>query len=1687
MFGRPSGFGTQPNTFGFGTTASNTFGQSNQLFGSTAGGFNSAAPVFGSANTQPMFGTTPSSATPLFGTSNTSTFGQPSQTGFGSSLFGTTAQASSSGLFGTSNTTTFGTPNKSSGFGFPSSSGGGLFSQSNQTPQQSTSVFQSNTTPGLFGGTNTFGANTGQLGTVIKFVPVTGTDSVQKSGLVQSINTKHHCITCMKEYEGKSLEELRFEDYQRKNKGQQPFGQPQPFGIASTSSSIFGQPDKSTFGAPRTDFGTSTFGMATQTTTPNMFGKPATGFGAATSATAFPFAANTSSSGLFGSTTAPKPFAAPTNQMFGATQPQQNTFGNVFGQTTNQNSGGGIFGKPTTTGFNTTQSGFPFGTAQPTQTNLFQPPKPNTGFGIFGQTNPQVPTFGQQQQQPSFGLSQTFGKTTQPPFGQPTQSTFGTPSIFGNQQNKCVFGNTSGTSLFGNTFQQNTPFQLNTQQQQQTPTFNQLETQAQELRALVHFTDPYGYNNHLKGLSPLKPSSAAYVTNPKDIQKLLESPPPIAVVSPMNKKLSVLPISAKKTNLFDDMFEKETPENINFTLRTSAKRLVIRKDRVKDVGESPKISLLDASDTGSSVNITASASTLDIVPAESYKDSSTLDAQDSMTSLMTFNSNLIMDNTNTDTISISLTQASGDTITTQLRLDEDLTDETSQIDSCGVKLTRPEYYTVPPLDKLIEHKQSDGKCLVKGFTIGRVAYGNVSFPDVMDVSNLNLDELVHFRYREVTIYPDDSKKPPLGEGLNRRAQVTLDRVYPKSKMDRKLITDVDMLISINFSDTLRDLCEKHGTKFLDYRPETGSWVFMVDHFSKYAFDDGEEPPENKDNCDKFSGLEKQKNGVDVIKGDILPNGIITRDVNNKSDFEHNHVIKSIDDIQIDVEMFNGIEEDSLGPNGASIETLDFDYSSLRDTESDQHSLATTLISRTSLDGASPKSIFVMKSSLFDQTALEVIEGEDEVLDTTMRRSSMAQIMKRGLAVKEAEKQLRKPVIIKPIIFPLVDGDLFFDKPMYNPRNHLDASIFKGSSFKVGWGRGLVLVNPSHFSRMADELDSDCPEDSIANTVQMVDFSGLNEFDPFEGKFEEHLQIVLDTSDIVMDENNIPLFTIRQGRASLLKHQALAIETAKEYPDNPMVSYYEEIWNLCTAFWGPITPPTTRRDLFSTWLERVVKATVDDELTALSEEEVEDEEILYKRIFINLTGNRVEKAAELAVDNELFNLSLLLSQLNCSESTKSIASKQLDHWNISTSGDHIDPSFLKIYMLVAGQNVNGTKDITTTDVFSVCEDLDWKRCLAVMLWFISKGYQDITQAVDLFQEDFESFGLSARPLPPGAQDTKVLDILYHLMLLHCHRSKSLEPVLEPETHSLLPTDYRFSWLMLHTLLGLEVGSISHLAKTYMTTCLAQQLESMELYKWAIFVLLFIEDINLRTNSIKGVLYRNLPQDVRENDLEEILVRELCIPTEWIHEVKAHKSGILGKDWEAYRHFAKAGNWEKTLEMVINNIVPSLLINDHFDLVRYLLKDIEPGCRNLDNWESQGGLLLMFLDIHEKFSEKASIDIEDAALIHSLLANVCFGLNQFPTKTDAQFAGLAEIAKYCHLYRELLYAQIPAIPFPITLPESQLTAIGMPPDYQMEDVEDCKYSNVSSKPESIDSSSIKWDDHMIFESTINIGDA
>ncbi|CAJ0945547.1 unnamed protein product [Ranitomeya imitator] len=150
----------------------------------------------------------------------------------------------------------------------------------------------------------------------------------------------------------------------------------------------------------------------------------------------------------------------------------------------------------------------------------------------------------------------------------------------------------------------------------------------------------------------------------------------------------------------------------------------------------------------------------------------------------------------------------------------------------GIVLTREGYYTIPSMDALAKMVDEDGKCIVDGFTIGRRGYGSIYFEGRVDLLNINLDEIVHIRNKEVIVYTDDGNKPPVGEGLNRyaRREVTLNEVWPIDKTTRMLIKSPERLEEMNYKNKLEAASSrKQGAQFKEYRPETGSWVFKTGH------------------------------------------------------------------------------------------------------------------------------------------------------------------------------------------------------------------------------------------------------------------------------------------------------------------------------------------------------------------------------------------------------------------------------------------------------------------------------------------------------------------------------------------------------------------------------------------------------------------------------------------------------------------------------------------------------------------------------------------------------------------------------------------------------------------------------------------------------------------------------------------
>ncbi|XP_050227125.1 nuclear pore complex protein NUP98A isoform X2 [Mercurialis annua] len=844
-------FGTN-TTVGFGANSTPSFGVTNSpAFGSTTSAFGvTSNPVFGSGAS---FAT---SSTPVFGSTGSSGFGAsgpafgttPSALGFGASsstsAFGGTATPSfgSTSAFGTSATPSF---SFSSGPSFGQSTSG----FSNTAFGATTSPFSSQTQSSPFGTqatTPTFG-NTGfgqpsfagnRGGS--RIAPYTATAETDNAGGQPG---KLESIAAMPVYKDKSHEELRWEDYQLGDKGgshapgQSSSGinfapstaQSNPFATSNT----FGQSSSGLFSAPvaSNPFSTKPFGPTsnstfnpspfTATTSSNNPFQSTSAFGQTSSSA---FTPSTSSS-LFGSTTSafgssPSPFSSSTVQTspspfgsFTSTQPSLSftSTAPLFAQTSSP------FGQSTAAFAPNTASSF-------AQSSLFNTP---AGFN-FSSTSSLMSSSNQGVFQPSLSQSAPFQ------LSQPSQPTGGLS--FNNYA-----GGTSGlagsSSFFGQT------------------NFGPISATQSSIGAQpTPIMNPFGVLPAMPQMSIGRAGTTPSVQYGISSLPVVDKPAPVRISSLLTSRhLSQrrIRLPARKYNpkhdgpkvpFFSDeeettgtpkadalLIPRENPRALvirpmdQWPLRSSAEKAPPLKDAFTPVYENGKrsedVDVPSSSGSGAAnkdkvengLNKERVHSKLSQKPNGVHEDNSAQKEELYMT--------------------LSGHRAGEAAIVYEHGAD---------IEALMPKLRRSDYYTEPRIQELAAKERAEpGFCRhVKNFVVGRHGYGSIKFLGETDVRRLDLESLVQFNNREVIVYTDDSKKPPVGQGLNKPAEVTLLNIKCHDKKTGRQYTEGPKIEK--YKEMLKRKAEDQGAEFVSYDPVKGEWKFKVNHFSKYSLGDEEE-------------------------------------------------------------------------------------------------------------------------------------------------------------------------------------------------------------------------------------------------------------------------------------------------------------------------------------------------------------------------------------------------------------------------------------------------------------------------------------------------------------------------------------------------------------------------------------------------------------------------------------------------------------------------------------------------------------------------------------------------------------------------------------------------------------------------------------------------------------------------------
>ncbi|CDY45134.1 BnaA09g14580D [Brassica napus] len=154
----------------------------------------------------------------------------------------------------------------------------------------------------------------------------------------------------------------------------------------------------------------------------------------------------------------------------------------------------------------------------------------------------------------------------------------------------------------------------------------------------------------------------------------------------------------------------------------------------------------------------------------------------------------------------------------------------AEIESLLPKLHHAEYFTEPRVQELAGKERANpgytGR--VRDFVVGRHGYGSIKFLGETDVRKLDLEKLVQFNNREVLVYMDESQKPPVGQGLNKPAEVTLLNIKCMDKKSGKQVKEGPRVEK--YKEMLKRKAEEQGAEFVSYDAVNGEWKFKVEHF-----------------------------------------------------------------------------------------------------------------------------------------------------------------------------------------------------------------------------------------------------------------------------------------------------------------------------------------------------------------------------------------------------------------------------------------------------------------------------------------------------------------------------------------------------------------------------------------------------------------------------------------------------------------------------------------------------------------------------------------------------------------------------------------------------------------------------------------------------------------------------------------
>ncbi|KAL9234180.1 hypothetical protein vseg_009079 [Gypsophila vaccaria] len=885
-------------------------------------------------------------------------------------------------------------------------------------------------------------------------------------------------------------------------------------------------------------------------------------------------------------------------------------------------------------------------------------------------------------------------------------------------------------------------------------------------------------------------------------------------------------------------------------------------------------------------------------------------------------------------------------------------------------LRSSEYYTLPSIDELVEiEEKSPGYCArVRDFVVGRLGFGNVRFIGETDVRGLDLGEIVRFSRHEIVVYEDEREKPCVGEGLNKEAVVTL-----------------------------RFSADRQGAEFVSFEPGSGEWRFRVAHFSRFGLSLDDEDDIVMD---------------DAGSGDDDEEGVIRGGVGDEEEEEEGEEDDGFD-VGVNGTEFSHSLPSHLGLDPVKMREMqmmmfqgDEDEEFDEVQSSDEKRLSRE---RSPLYNSGMRLSYKPSPPPLRKTPVPLLEYKSSNFDVNAPGTLLLAQQNKGLPFRVA----------KPEGFRLESNH---ETPVsgYHSRNIVDAGLFMGRSFRVGWGPNGVLIHsgtPVGGKNGQGVLSSVIVIEKVAidkiardeNKELKKDAVGLLFDSPLElhrslshsteevefGSFKLCLQKVLcdrltlpdicrQYTDVV--EKQLDVVGLSGVHLSLM-HQVYVWElikvlfSDKEISEHSVDNDLEEEMMLD----GKTRPsdfdlealPLIRRAEFSSWLQETVYHRVQDDIGCLNDSSD------LEQITLLLTGRQLDAAVELAASSGDVRLACLISEAGGSMVNRSDVGQQLEIWRVNGMDfQFIEKDRVRLYELLSG-NIH--------DAFAG-RSVDWKRFLGLLMWYELPPDISLPNVFRTYQHLLTK-DKAPYPVPtyidegPLEETVNVVtegrfDLAYYLMLLHANEDgnyEHLKSMFSAFASTNDPLDYHMIWHQRGILEAIEAFGSNDLH--ILDMAYVSQLLCVGKCHWAIYVVLHMpyrEDFPyLHATVIREILYQYC-ETWSSSDEQTKFIEDLGVPSQWLHEAMGVYSQYYGDTSKALEHYIKCASWQKAHSIFITSVVHSLFLSDKDSEIWRLATSMEDYKPEIEDWDLGAGVYISFYTLRSSLQG----DDDDMTKLHSL---------------------------------------------------------------------------------------------------------